>query len=215
MNTLAGLQIAVVGLCLTGWSAVAAGQQDDQAWSPPVVVAADAGPLADPSLAINAAGEALSVWRQTEGLRAATIWARPFSASSGWGIARRIQSDIETIGDAQHVVFNPSGHFFAVWSQSSRRTGHSIWANALGESISSTTAVRVSDSGASREVLRLPRLAVDAEGGLFVVWQRHSGRLRPRGAEDLDTVWAARFVPSTGWSLPAFRVARGRCHFPV
>ncbi|MGC2165325.1 MAG: hypothetical protein WA632_04865, partial [Gallionella sp.] len=69
-----------------------------------------------PQIAFDSSGNALAVWQQRDGTRY-NILANRYTAGSGWGTAKLIESD--DTGDASdpQIAFDASGNALAVWQQ--------------------------------------------------------------------------------------------------
>lgn len=87
----------------------------------------DAGRAVAPQVALDPNGNAVAVWRQSDGTRV-NIWANRFTSSAGWSAAEQIETD--NAGDARQpqVALDPNGYAVAVWRQSDG-TRDNIWAN--------------------------------------------------------------------------------------
>ena len=127
----------------------------------------------DPQIAFDASGNALAVWRQSDGTRS-NIWANRFTAAtSSWGTAALIETEnLGSAGDPQ-IAFDGSGNALAVWRQSDG-TRSNIWANRFTAATSSwgTAALietdNLGDAGS-------PQIAFDASGNALVVWRQSDG----------------------------------------
>ena len=86
----------------------------------------DAGNASEPQVAIDPRGNALAVWRQTDGPRQ-NVWANRYTPSRGWATAGPIEDDVGAALTPQ-VAIDPSGNAIAVWGQSDG-TRDNIWAN--------------------------------------------------------------------------------------
>lgn len=108
---------------------------------------------------------------------------------SAWGVSENIE-DIGT-GSARrpHLAVDPEGNAIAVWEHDANGVRTDIWANRYtrrdlwGEA-------RLIESNNDGPATR-PRVAVDAVGNAFVVWEQSDG-------EDTFT-WANRFTVDNGW----------------
>jgi hypothetical protein len=99
----------------SGWGAAALIETDDT------------GDAANPQVAVDASGNAVAVWQQSDGIRT-NIWANRYMAGRSWDIAALIESDNK--GDAvfPRIGVDADGNAVAVWQQSDGiRTN--IWAN--------------------------------------------------------------------------------------
>ena len=89
----------------------------------------NAGDTSIPSIAMNASGNAVAVWHQSDGTRT-NIWANSYGAGSGWGTASLIETD--DTGDAIYpsVVMDASGNAIATWLQDDG-TWNNVMANVF------------------------------------------------------------------------------------
>lgn len=81
-----------------------------------------------PSVSMTPNGNVLAVWAQVDlNITTADIWSARYIPSTGWGIARRMES---TAGRAflPDVALSPQGKAISVWAHYSGTEG-SIWAN--------------------------------------------------------------------------------------
>ena len=146
-----------------------------------------------PEVAVNANGNAVAVWRQSDGTRT-NIWANRYDAIGGsWGTAELIETT--NAGDARfpRVSIAPSGDATAVWEQSDG-TRFSIWANrydTAGGNWGTAALIETDDTGDATSA----RLAVDSNGNVTAVWDQGDGsRLN---------VWANRYDAAAGtWGTP-------------
>ena len=146
----------------------------DKAWGTATLIETDnAGGATRPQIAVDASGNALAVWRQSDGTRL-NIWANRFTAAtSSWGTAALIETD--NLGDASspQIAFDASGNALAVWSQFDG-TRPNIWANRFTAATNSWgTAALIETDNAGGAVN--PQLAFDASGNALAVWQQSDG----------------------------------------
>src|SRR6185437_14839201 len=126
-------------------------------WSTAVAVnAANSSPSAQPTVAIDASGNAMVVWQQSDGT-ANSIYANHYSVSSGtWSGASLLESS-STAASNPSLKFDGSGNGFAVWSQG----------GALYEahySVSSGTWSTGANLAANANAVSAPSLSVDSAG---------------------------------------------------
>jgi hypothetical protein len=101
----------------TGWDAVT------------LIATNTAGDTSIPSIAMNASGNAVAVWHQSDGTRT-NIWANRYVDGTGWSTASLIEND--DTGDAIYpsVVMDASGNAIATWLQSDG-TWNNVMANVF------------------------------------------------------------------------------------
>lgn len=89
----------------------------------------DAGDTQESQVVLNARGDGLAVWSQSDGTRF-NIWANRYTSTDGWEGAELIETD--DTGDAvePQLALSDNGYGVAVWSQSDG-TRYNIWANTF------------------------------------------------------------------------------------
>lgn len=154
------------------------------AWvSPAAIETDDTGDAQAPSLAVNAAGEAVAVWMQSDGA-GIHIWANRYTPAAGWGTAQRISDGQGGAQGALSVAIDATGHATAVWQQA-----NDIWSNRYVPGVGWLTPEVIDfNAGWSGS----PQIAVDGVGNMLAVWmESRNGRLN---------VEASRYVAGAGWS---------------
>jgi hypothetical protein len=155
-------------------------------WGTPAVLEldADAENLATlPDLAMNAAGVAFVIWRQSDGTRY-NIWANRFSGAS-WGTAVRLEN-VNT-GDASHpgIGVDASGNAIALFPISDG-TRDNLWAARYsGGSWGSASMIESENLGSAAR----PVIGFDGAGNGFAVWQQSDGTR--------NNIWSARYASGT------------------
>ncbi len=158
-------------------------------WSTAQLIEAnDAGNAVDPQVAIDASGNALTVWYESDSTRD-NIWANRYTPSGGWGTAGLIETD--NAGDALNpqLAIDPSGKALAVWSQSDG-TRNNIWANRYTPIVAWVAAESIETDNAGGAID--PQVAIDRSGNALAVWSQSDGTR--------ENVWANRYTPSRGWA---------------
>src|SRR5262245_32290168 len=108
----------------------------------------------------------------------------------GWGTAEPIENDPGNASGAD-VAVAPNGAAVAVWVKSDGpRTN--VWARnyTTGSGLGTLHLIETIATGTAD----FPRVAIAPNGIAHAVWVQSDGG-RPN-------VWASRFVPGAGWSLP-------------
>ena len=158
-----------------------------KAWQTAVLIETDnAGDAEAAQVAVNASGQAVAVWQQSNGV-SIDIYANRYSPATGWGTPERIEADDTGVAQQAQVVIDRGGNAIAVWMQSdgfrnnivaNRYTAGTGWGGAaLIES-------GVGDAGH-------PQIAIDGSGNAIAVWwQREGGRIN---------VVSNRYVAGAGW----------------
>jgi len=161
-------------------------------WGTAALIETDnAGYAYDPQIAIDTSGNALAVWRQSDGTRD-NIWANRYTNGSGWGTATLIETD--NAGNAYYpqIAFDASGNALAVWEQRNA-TRTNIWSNRYtnGAGWGTAALIEIDDAGdASR-----PQIALDASGNALAVWAQSDGTR--------NNIWANRYTNGSGWGTAA------------
>jgi hypothetical protein len=147
----------------------------------------DAGDAADPGVGLDSAGNALAVWRQSNGVRF-NNWANRYTPGTGWGVAELIET--EDLGQAYSpdLAMDPSGNAMAVWFQNDG-TRHNIWANRYSVATGWGVAELIEDdnTGGAED----PQVAVDVLGNALAVWRQFDGTH--------TNIVANRYRAGTGW----------------
>jgi len=155
----------------------------------------NAGDAIVPQISMDAAGNAVAVWFQTDGTRY-SIWANHYTASTGtWNTATLISSN--TAGDAQfpQISMNKAGNAIVVWHQYDGSTFSNIWSCRYTTATGTWTApelIEFNDTGHAF----IPRIAIDLFGNAIAVWYQAD-------ASNPPSIWSNRYSSSTGtWGTP-------------
>ncbi|VAX04681.1 hypothetical protein MNBD_GAMMA20-727, partial [hydrothermal vent metagenome] len=148
----------------------------------------DKGNASDPQITLDANGNALAVWAQSDGTRA-NIWANRYVVGNGWGKAELVETDNTGSATGPQIALDANGNAMAVWVQNDA-TRSSIWANryVVGNGWGTAEFI-IARSAASG----FPQIAMDAKGNALAVWM---------WAQDEGTgisIWANHYVAGTGW----------------
>ncbi len=134
-------------------------------WTGPLLLETDdtAGAL-NPQIAGDAAGNAVVVWKQSDGTRN-NILANRYVAGVGWQGAALIETDPGTAGNPS-VAMDGNGNAGAVWTQFDG-SFDSVYDNryTLGSGWGSAALIE-SATGNSNA----PRIALDSSGNGFAIW---------------------------------------------
>jgi len=148
----------------------------------------NSGEAEAPQIAIDAEGNGVAVWQQSDGERF-NIWASRYAASDDrWSTAERIETDHAGDSAEPQVAASASGTALAVWVQFDG-TSFDVWSNRLEPDGSWETAKRIDDGGQGDA--RSPRLAMNAARSAVAVW------IEPRGGR--DSVFSNRYSPIGDW----------------
>jgi hypothetical protein len=147
----------------------------------------NAGNATSPQIAVDAAGNALVVWYQSDGTRT-NIWANRYTAGTGWGVASLIESDNAGAALFPQISMSASGNAVAVWYQSDGARSN-IWANryTVGTGWGVAELIESDNAGNAQSV----KVAVNAAGNATAVWSQSDGTR--------FNIVANRYTVGTGW----------------
>jgi hypothetical protein len=94
---------------------------------PQLIETDDRGNVQFPQIVVDANGNALAVWSQSDGTRY-SIWSNRYVAGTGWGTAELIETDDSGNAYSPQLGIDESGNAVAVWYQHDG-TRYNIWAN--------------------------------------------------------------------------------------
>jgi hypothetical protein len=160
------------------------------AWSAPTLIELDNTRDAQhPRTAIDASGNALAVWDQSDGARD-NILANRYDAASGWSTASLMETG-NSFAYAPQIGFDDNGNALTVWEQSDG-TRYNIWSRRYEPASGWSAPVQIEADPNNAESAQI---AVSADGSAIAVWEQSNGT-RP-------VIWANRYAPSTGWLTPS------------
>jgi hypothetical protein len=162
------------------------------AWDLPVLLETDdTGDASRPDVAMDAAGNALAIWRQHDGTRN-RVWARRYVVGMGWVTAAPIDHDNVLGASVPRVRMDSAGNATAIWLQyvgSYLR----VWANVFTVSSGWQTAVPLETTAGTNA--ENPTLGIDRAGNATVVWEQTDGIAA--------SIWASRYAFGRGWNSPS------------
>jgi hypothetical protein len=154
-----------------------------------------------PQLAMDAAGNGIAVWFQSDG-PGYSIHANRYTLGAGWGAAQLI----ETGGGDAHsarISMDTNGNAIATWSQSDG-ANYRIYANRYSATTGWGTEQAIDIGG--RDAWE-SEVAFDGAGNAIAVWRNYDGTVH-----DLYT---SRYVPGTGWTTAQLlEVGTGNAYAP-
>ncbi|WP_158590361.1 Ig-like domain-containing protein [Noviherbaspirillum cavernae] len=157
-------------------------------WGTAQLIESDNAGSADfPQIAVDANGNAMAVWRQSDGVRT-NIWSNRYTAGTGWGTAQLIETD--DTGDTllPKIAIDANGNALAIWSQFDG-TRNNIWSNryTAGTGWGTAQLIETNDiAGADA-----PQIVFDAKGNALAVWVQSDG-VR-------NNIWSNRYTAGSGW----------------
>ena len=121
-----------------------------------------------PRVAMDAAGNAVAVWIQTEG-GGQSIWANRYVSGQGWEGVETLEDSSETAQEAR-VAMDAAGNAVAVWVQADGNAP-SLWANRYVVGLGWTGPERVETMDGN--VLE-PDVAMGGDGVAIAVWKHET-----------------------------------------
>lgn len=151
-------------------------------------------------VALNASGDGMAVWSQSNG-STTDIWARRYTVAGGWGTAQLIET---TSGDAAqpHVAVDAAGNAVAVWSQQST-TLYNLFANRFNAATAQWGSEALLETDAGQAYA--PRVTFLASGDALAVWSQGQGA---------PTIQAVRLVAGTWGSAQTISGGTGAAYQP-
>jgi hypothetical protein len=151
----------------------------------------------EPDIAVDASGNAIAVWLQSDGARYGA-WANRYTNGSGWGTAELIETAVSGVLSQPHISMNGRGEAVALWRLvNAARTEISLRANSYTPGTGwGTPGLLETRPGEVRE----PHVTVDANGNAFAIW-RQTDTTR-------EDVWVNRLIAGGGWQT-AERIETG------
>jgi hypothetical protein len=145
-----------------------------------------------PQVALNALGEAMAVWQQSDGHHS-HIRSSRFLPGVGWGTTTSMGS-AATHASAPQIAFDARGNALAVWQQFDGLQTQ-VWASQQSEAGGNWAhAAQLGVRAGPGDSLN-PTLAVDAVGKATALWQQVDGAN--------SAVWARDYSASLGWGRPS------------
>jgi len=159
-------------------------------WGTAALIESEAGTADSPQIAIDANGNALAVWKQSDGT-SYSVWANRYTAGTGWGTAALIETN--NAGDVEdpRIAIDANGNALAVWAQYDG-TRTNIWANRYTAGAGWGTAALIESEARSAYS---PQIAIDANGNALAVWRQYDGTRY--------NIWSNRYTAGTGWGTAA------------
>ncbi|MFM0731432.1 hypothetical protein PQQ52_13185 [Paraburkholderia sediminicola] len=157
------------------------------------------GPEFSPSVAIDAQGNALSLWMTNgpNGSLGNEMWSSRYVPGTGWATPTRVDTSDGTVdmsgpgASAPLLVGNADGHALALWQQFLGGTGYGLWVRPYDPASGWGTAVELSPN----ETSYAWTAGIDGKGNAIVAWQQK--------ADVADTVvFTSRYTVGGSWSAP-------------
>ncbi|MEQ1517854.1 MAG: hypothetical protein ABL931_15345, partial [Usitatibacteraceae bacterium] len=153
-----------------------------------------------PDVTMDAAGNALAVWRQFDARD--NIWANRYTIGTGWGTAQMIESHALGEVAAPKIVSDAAGNAIAMWANPIVGVSYSIFTSRFTPSTGWEIATPLLANGDDELDLRGTddpqySIAMNAAGEAIAVWSQYD-----RAAETLS-IWSRRYSPTSGWGSAA------------
>lgn len=158
-------------------------------WGTAILVETDnVGNAVGPQVAVDPNGNAIAVWKQSDGTRD-NLWANRYVVGPGWGTPMLIETNSVADAVVPQVAVDLNGNATVVWAQYDG-VRISIWSNRYVKGAGWGTALRIEtvdrDAGD-------PQVAFDPSGNAIAVWYQSDGtRLN---------IWSNRYVAGVGWGM--------------
>jgi hypothetical protein len=173
----------------THYNAMANRYAAGSGWGTATLIETDnTGNVGSPTIAMDANGNAISVWAQYDGTRY-NLWSNRYVAGTGWGTAALLENDNSGDADPGLVVMDANGNAMVAWHQFDG-TNYNIWARryVAGTGWDAVTLIATNTAGDTS----IPSIAMNASGNAVAVWHQSDGTR--------TNIWANRYVDGTGWS---------------
>ncbi len=147
-----------------------------------------------PAVALDAAGNAIAVWRQEVAQTSATeIRASRYVVGSGWGAPEPIESGYPAT-HLSRIAIDAAGNASVAWDNDT--TGHNIWINRFAVGTGWGNAEAVVDVEAHLDAF--PGLAMDSNGNAFLVWLDIDPQFSPLRI----SLSSMHYLAASGWGTP-------------
>ena len=149
--------------------------------APKLIELGNDGDARNPQITVNANGDAIAVWQQSDGFND-SVWANRYTVAADWSVAELIENNTFGNDRTPQVAIDPTGNAIAVWWQdafvnetaANRYTTVGGW-NPTSANLETTTTIG--------DMSRAHDIAVDPNGNAIAVWSR--------GNPDHEDIWAA------------------------
>ncbi|VAX01487.1 hypothetical protein MNBD_GAMMA20-2441 [hydrothermal vent metagenome] len=147
------------------------------------------GDALSPQIALDAAGNAVAIWQQSNGSHY-DIWANRYVVGVGWSKVQRINTENSGNANLPQLSMDAQGNTTAVWYQHNG-TRNNIWANRYvpGRGWGTAELIESNDAGGAKH----PKISVEDSGAVIAVWEQvHDKTAR-------SSIWANQYIPGSGW----------------
>ena len=171
-----------------GSSAPAAAQ--GPAWGVPALLETDnTGAVNGTYLAMNASGNAIALWEQSNGTTY-HLYANSYIAGSGWSSGTLVETEAAFDVFDIRLAMNSSNKAIAVWRQFDGTT-RNIWANVAvtGTIWGTAQLIETDNTGDTYN----PQVAINNSGDAVAIWIQNDGVT--------DNICANFYISGTGWGV--------------
>lgn len=144
-------------------------------------------------VAIDAGGNIVMVWQQSDGVFLAgyDVWGSRFVPGTGWSAPTKLESGAGSTDQPELAIDPVSGHAVAVWTQQSSAGPYVVWASQYTPAGGWAQAVQLPTTERSAHA----RVGIDASGNAMAVWTQLPATGRA-------SIVASRFTAGQGWAAP-------------
>jgi len=133
-------------------------------------------------VAVDASGNVVAVWQQSQG-SAREIWSNRYTAASGtWGIAVQIEGLSNS--NSPKVAIDASGNAVAVWSRFNS-SYFNIWSNRYIASTGTWGTAQLIETDTMGNSVS-PQVTIDVSGNVIAVWSK--------SAANPNDIWSDRYT---------------------
>jgi Bacterial Ig-like domain len=162
-----------------------------KAWGTAALIETGTGQVFDPQISVDANGNAIAVWRQTDSGASSisSVLANRYSAASGtWGIAVLLENGANSAGSPK-IVIDSQGNAIVVWLQFDGAFS-SVYANHYNATSNTWGSAVLIETGAV-DVYDID-ITIDTSGNALAVWEQNDSA----GIIGLQDIYANRYNAS-------------------
>jgi YD repeat-containing protein len=146
-----------------------------QSWSAQATLSVRTNTISAPSLSVDAAGNAVVAWIQSNGTTPVVYATRYSASSSTWSTPVAVESSTATLPTAQGTVVTAiNGAYTSVGWLQVNGSQNAAYASSLTGSTWSTPTLLSPNNGIAAAT---PSISLDAQGNVDLVWQQSSAQL--------------------------------------
>ncbi len=168
-------------------------------WATPAAVETeDVRTAVNPVIAMNSSGQTVAAWAQNDGTRA-NVWANVYTAGTGWGTPKLIETNDTGNANFPRIVIDSSGRAHVIWIQGAGSINPSIWGNLYRPGTGWDVGFPLENQTAAAAN---PSLGFNSSGNVMVVWDQIEEKvISPNQTIGYWHVWVNVYTPSTGWGV--------------